>query len=256
MTDYFDTIRQHVEDESALAVVTVIKDPRGAGARMLVWPDGSTEGSLGDSALEAELAPAALEQLARGVCRSITSGEGDREVIAFIDVYPAPNRLHVFGGNHIAVPLVELAKVMGFRAVVVDVRGRFASESRFPNADELHVTYADEYLRDRKLGQSDYVVVLTHDPKLDDPALIHATRSDARYIGAIGSRRTHAKRVERLVEAGLGQAELDRIHAPIGLDIDAQNPEEIAMSIMAEVIAAKNGKDGKITPVRLAAAPA
>jgi xanthine dehydrogenase accessory factor len=139
------------------------------------------------------------------------------------------------------VPLVELAKTLGFRITVVDARGQWATRERFPKADEIAVSYADEFLDTARLDLSTYVVVLTHDPKLDDPAIIRAVQHDVRYIGAIGSRRTHAGRIERLKAAGITDEQVAKIHAPIGMDIRARNPEEIALSILAEMIAAKNG---------------
>ena len=239
--DLFAEIRRRVEAEEALAVATIVQAPRGVGSGMLILPDGSTQGGLGDGELESRVVPDALEQLRRGPSKTFEYEWAGAETLVFVDVYPAPNRLLVFGGNHIAVPLVDFAKLVGFRVEVIDARGRFATRERFPNADELVLAYADEYLQTARVDASAYVVVLTHDPKLDDPALIHALRTDARYVGAIGSRRTHAQRVERLREAGLTDEQIGRIHAPIGLDIEAQNPEEIALAIMAEVVAAKNG---------------
>ena len=240
MTDLFGELRKRIEAEEAVAVATVVQGPR-IGARMLVLPDRSTLGELGDAELEREVVPAAIEQLRRGVSKTFSFERTGQETLVFVDSYPAPLRLVIFGGVHISVPLVELAKVLGFRVVVVDARGRFATRERFPRADEIVLAYADEYLGRTQLDTSTYVVVLTHDPKLDDPALIHALQTEAPYVGAIGSRRTHAKRVERLLEAGLGQEQIARIHAPIGLDIDAQNPEEIALAILAELVAVKNG---------------
>jgi xanthine dehydrogenase accessory factor len=161
--------------------------------------------------------------------------------LIFYDVYPSPDRLLIFGGVHIAVPLVELAKVLGFRVTVVDARGNFANAERFPRADEIVVAYADDYLENARLDLSTYVVVLTHDPKLDDPAIIHALKRPVRYIGAIGSRRTHAGRKERLLAAGMTEEQIATIHGPIGLNIGARNPEQIALSILGEMVAAKNG---------------
>ncbi len=237
----FVEMRRRLEAEEALVAATVVESPGSIGARMLVFPDRPRLGSLGDAGLDDRVAGDALLQLGRGVSRTVSYELGQGETHIFLDVYPTPNRLLVFGGVHIAVPLVELAKLLGFRATVIDARGTFASPDRFPRADEIVVAYADEYLDQTKVDSSTYVVVLTHDPKLDDPALIRALRTDARYIGAIGSRRTHAGRVERLREAGLSDEEIARIHAPIGLDIEAQNPDEIALSIVAEMVAAKNG---------------
>jgi xanthine dehydrogenase accessory factor len=142
------------------------------------------------------------------------------------------------GGVHIAVALAALAKVVGFRTVVIDARSAFATEERFAHVDELVVAWPDEALEGR-LDARSCVAVLTHDPKLDDPALRVALRSPARYIGALGSPTTHAKRLERLRAEGFGEAELARIHGPIGLSIGAKTPEEIAVSILAQIIKAQ-----------------
>lgn len=243
--DYLAEVRQRVEREEAVVVATVVAAPAGdsvaVGARMLIYPDGATRGSLGSTDLDAKAKDDYREQLLKSESRTIEyPGEGG-ETLVFYDVYPAPDRLLVFGGVHVAVPLVELAKVLGFRVTVIDARGQWATRERFPKADEIVVSYADEFLDTARLDLSTYVVVLTHDPKLDDPAIIRAVQHDIRYIGAIGSRRTHAGRIERLKAAGITDEQIAKIHAPIGMDIKARNPEEIALSVLAEMIAAKNG---------------
>jgi xanthine dehydrogenase accessory factor len=241
MTAALSEARRRIEAEEAVVIVTVVSAPEGVGRRLLVLSDGSSNGTLGSEDLDRQALADAHEQLLRGESKTREYTIDGAETLIFYDVYPAPDRLLIFGGVHIAVPLVELAKVLGFRVTVVDARGQFASADRFPKADEIVVAYADDYLRDARLDLSTYVVVLTHDPKLDDPAIIHALQRPVRYIGAIGSRRTHAKRVERLREAGITDEQIAKIHAPIGLDIAARNPEEIALSILGEMVAAKNG---------------
>jgi len=126
--------------------------------------------------------------------------------------------------------------------IVVDARGAWATPERFPSADEIHVMHADDYLKGHPLGSNSYVAVLSHDPKLDDPALFGALQTDARFIGAIGSPKTQRERRERLKTAGLTDEQLARLHGPIGLDVGAQSPEEIGVAILAQMIAAKNGK--------------
>jgi xanthine dehydrogenase accessory factor len=145
------------------------------------------------------------------------------------------------GGVHISIALGALAKVVGFHTVVVDARSAFATEARFPHADELVLAWPDEALEGR-LDARSCVAVLTHDPKLDDPALRVALASPARYIGALGSPKTHAKRLERLRGEGFSDDQLARIHGPIGLPIGAKTPQEIALSILAEVVKAQRGK--------------
>jgi xanthine dehydrogenase accessory factor len=156
----------------------------------------------------------------------------------FIESFvPAPT-LFIVGAVHIAIALVALAKVLGFRTVVIDAREAFATVERFPHADELVTAWPDDALEGR-LTRSSYVAVLTHDPKLDDPALRVALNSAARYVGALGSPSTHARRLERLRADGLSEAQLARIHGPIGLAIGARTPDEIALSILAEIIQVK-----------------
>jgi xanthine dehydrogenase accessory factor len=132
--------------------------------------------------------------------------------------------------------------VGGFRVVVVDARGAWATKERFPTADEIHIMHADDYLKGHPLGNNAYVAVLSHDPKLDDPALFGALQSDARYVGAIGSGKTQRERRQRLIAAGLTEEQMNRLHGPIGLDLGAQSPEEIGVSILAQMLAAKNSK--------------
>lgn len=153
----------------------------------------------------------------------------------FVAIHNPPLRLILVGAVHIAQALVPMARIAGFDPLLVDPRESFASETRFPGETVLH-DWPDEGLRALGLDARTALVLLTHDPKLDDPALIEALRSDVVYIGALGSTRTHATRVTRLQEAGCSEAEIARIHAPIGLDIGAAGPSEIAVSILAEMI--------------------
>jgi len=147
---------------------------------------------------------------------------------------------------HIAAALVTYANVLGFRTVVLDARTAFATPERFAHAAELIARWPADALAAQNLDEGSCVVVLTHDEKIDNPALAVALRSPARYVGALGSRKTHAKRVAALRELGLGDAEIARIHAPIGLPIAARRPEEIALSIMAEIVAVVNGEGVRV----------
>jgi xanthine dehydrogenase accessory factor len=152
----------------------------------------------------------------------------------FVAIHNPPLRLIVVGAVHIAQALVPMARIAGYDPVLIDPRESFASEARFPGETVLH-DWPDEGVRALGLDARTALVLLTHDPKLDDPALVEALRSDVFYIGALGSTRTHARRVARLSEAGFTQAEIARIHGPIGLDIGAAGPAEIAVSILAEM---------------------
>jgi xanthine dehydrogenase accessory factor len=152
----------------------------------------------------------------------------------FVQVFSPPRRCFVIGAVHIAQPLVPMLVACDYKPIVIDPRGAWATEARFPGV-ELSSEWPDEALERMKPDRASAVVALTHDPKIDDPALTHALARDCFYIGALGSRKTHARRIERLKQQGLSDADLSRIHAPIGLDIGAVSPAEIAVAIMAQI---------------------
>jgi xanthine dehydrogenase accessory factor len=166
------------------------------------------------------------------------------EARVFIEVIASPPRLYIVGATHTAIPLCRMARQLGFRVTVIDPRSTFATEERFPDADELILAWPDEALSGASLDSYSYVLTLIHDPKFDLPALEHALRSQARYIGALGSRSTHEARKERLRERGFSDHELARIRAPIGLDLGARAPAEIALAILAEVVAVRHDREG------------
>jgi xanthine dehydrogenase accessory factor len=238
MATIYATLREAIRQGRAVATATLLAGPGPTGAKLLIWPDGRVDGDLGDAALAARVRDDAAPLLARGESRVIEYGEGGAAV--FVESFVPPPSLFMVGGVHIAIALSALAKVLGFRTVVVDARSAFASEERFAHVDELVVAWPDEALEGR-LDARSAVALLTHDPKLDDPALRVALRSPARYIGALGSPSTHARRLERLGAEGFSEAELARIHGPIGLPIGAKTPEEIALSILAEIVKAQRG---------------
>jgi xanthine dehydrogenase accessory factor len=223
------------------AVVTVLSEGPSQGAKLLVLADGAVEGSLGDDALD-RVATAHAEDL-MWTERSERREEG--EVSLFVDVvHPAP-RLFTFGAVDYAATLCTLARVTGWRPYVIDPRGRFATRERFPDADEVVAAWPEPAVA--RLGGIDRataIAVLTHDPKLDDAALTLALRSDAGYIGAMGSRRAQAARRERLLAAGVSEEDIARVRAPIGLDLGGLTAEETALSIMAEVVAVRHGRGG------------
>lgn len=154
---------------------------------------------------------------------------------------PRP-RLIIIGGAHVAMALQSIAHTVGFQVVIVDPRKAFATPERFPDVEAIVHSYPDRALPALSLDAESYVVVLTHDPKIDDPALLAALASPASYVGVMSSRRTHTDRIQRLQKAGLSAEQIARIRAPVGLDIGARTPEEIAVCIMAEIIAVRNGK--------------
>jgi xanthine dehydrogenase accessory factor len=222
------------------ALVTVIAGAE-VGAKLLVRADGSREGSLGSAELDREGVAAAEELL--WAERSETRELGETSL--FVDVIAPAPRLVIFGAVDYAAALSRLARAAGWRPYVCDPRSQFATPERFPDADEVIVAWPDEaFARLGGIDRATYVAVLTHDPKLDDAALEIAVRSEAPYVGAMGSRRAQAQRRERLLEAGVDGELLERIAAPIGLDLGAVSPEETALSIMAEVVAVRNGRTG------------
>jgi xanthine dehydrogenase accessory factor len=224
----------------------------GAGAppepELLVHEDGRLDGSLGDPALDAGLVEAALEALKRGQSRTIELGGRS----LFVEVFPVRPRLVIVGAVEVARTLVRLAKELGFETVVIDGRASFATRERFPDADQLIVGWPDEVADEIGLGPNDAVAVLTHDVKFDEPAIVESLRRGARYVGAVGSRKTQSDRRRRLLDAGVGQDALDQLRGPVGLDLGGRQPAETALAILAEVVAERYGGTGR--PMREKAA--
>lgn len=234
---FFQSLRSVVMDEQAAVNVTVIQGPNEVlGRQLLMHYDGNTVGRIRD-----DLDPIALriasEILASGESRRVKLNE-DVEVFAEA-ILPPPTVIAV-GGVHITIALIALAKTLGYRTVVIDPRSAFGNETRFPHVDQLIQKWPQDAFQQIPITRSTAIAMLTHDPKLDDPALKIALPSQAFYVGALGSKTTQAKRRQRLLDEGLTETQLDRLHGPIGLDIGAETPEEIAMSIMAEIVAAWN----------------
>lgn len=203
------------------------------GGHLLAWPDSRLEG---DTALAPEMAGVFPWPLAERRART----EGD----LFVQVLVSSPTLVIVGAVHVAMPLVKLAQTLGFRVQVVDARRAFATRERFPTVDELVVAWPQEALKAEELGPRHYVVILSHDPKFDLPALRVALRSRAAYVGLLGSRTTQAKRKAALREEGLGEAELARIHGPVGLDLGGREPAEMALAILAQIVAVRHGRRG------------
>jgi xanthine dehydrogenase accessory factor len=222
------------------ALVSVIAGGE-VGAKLLVRPDGTTAGGLGSDELDAAAIGAAEELMweERSELREVAG------VSLFVDATAPAPRLVIFGAVDYAAALCRLARAAGWRPIVCDPRSRFATRERFPEAEEVLAAWPEEaFARLGGIDRATYVAVLTHDPKLDDSALTIALDSPAPYVGAMGSRRAQEARRERLLAAGLDEELLERIAAPIGLDLGAVSPEETALSIMAEVVAVRHGRDG------------
>ncbi len=216
------------------ALLAAGRDGRSAALATRI-ADGSqlfVEGgrTLGDLALDEAALQAVRDALRADRNGSLETSAGR----IFVEVMSPPRRCFVVGAVHIAQPLVQMLALADYRAVVIDPRLSFATESRFPGV-ELRTDWPDEALDDLKPDHRSAVVTLTHDPKLDDPALDRALKSECFYIGALGSRRTHAARTKRLLERGFSKSDLGRIHAPIGLAIGAVSPAEIAIAILAQM---------------------
>ena len=168
-------------------------------------------------------------------------GEG---LEVFVMSYAPPAQMFIFGAIDFSAALVRVGKILGYRVTVCDARPVFATKKRFPDADEVVVDWPHRWLEKQEVDERTVIAVLTHDPKFDVPALQVALRTNAGYIGAMGSRRTHEDRLVRLMEAGMTDAECERLHSPIGLDLGARTPEETAISIAAEIVQARWGGSG------------
>lgn len=213
--------------DETVALVT----PLRGGAHLLAWPDGRLEGDASLAAL-----------LGWDVDSRWPGPLAERRGAGFVQVYAPPPTLTIVGAVHLAQPLTHLAQAAGFRVRVLDARRAFATRERFPTADELVVAWPQEGLTLAHLRPQDALAVITHDPKFDVPALAAALRSPVGYVGLLGSRTTQAKRRGALVEQGFGEADLARIRGPIGLDLGGRRPEEIAVAILAQIVAARYGR--------------
>ena len=244
-----------LERREAVALAVGIAPALLLGRKFALTADGSTAGGI-DPALDAAVAEEARRLLRTGGARVLTVPFHGADARIFVEGIPPPLRLFVVGATHVASVLCRLAKPLGFHVTVIDARGIYATRDRFHDADALVRGQPAEILEAAGLDESSYVVTLTHDPKFDLPVLACALRSPARYVGAMGSMRTHARRVAALREQGLSEAEAARIRAPVGLDLGGRTPEEMALAIMAEILAVRYGRDARPLAERRAAAPA
>jgi xanthine dehydrogenase accessory factor len=231
---FFDELRAVVESGERAVVFTVVRGD-AVGAKLLVREDGSTAGD----------APSELAGLAAGALRvgrsHVLEHDGD---LLFADVHGPPPRLLVYGAVDTAEALCRAAKLLGWRAIVADARPRFATRERVPSADDLLVEWPDETVEHVRPDSSTAILVLTHDDKFDIPMLKAALASEAFYVGALGSRRNQERRRGLLLDAGIAEADLERIHGPAGLDIGAESPAETALSMLGEILAARVGRGG------------
>ena len=235
---------RHAVDGCHPAVLCIGLTPaEWLGRKLVLLAEDRHIGSL-DPDLDEVVTAAARDYLRKGGTTVISVPRRGEAATIFIESLPPPLRLFLIGATHTAAALCRMAKGLGFHITVVDARGTYATRERFPDADVLVRAQPGEVLERARLDASSHVVVLTHDPKFDIPALTQALGSPARYIGVMGSRPTHARRRDRLAEDGFGMADLARIRAPIGLDLGARTPEEMALAILAEMVAVRYGAEG------------
>ena len=231
-----DAVKQLIESERLGAVVTVVAGA-GTGSKAVVdYDDGVTSGALPTGVEDLVLADA-IELMDREQSRTLAYGE----LSVFIETIAPQPLMMIFGAGHNAQPLTTMAKQLGFKVVVGDARPMWATEDRFPDADAVIVGWPDAVFEQIPLDRRTYVVLLSHDARFEDPVFGEVHGKPIKYLGAIGSRRTHRARLERLAAAGWTQAELDGIYGPVGLDIGAETPAEMAVSVLAEVIQARYG---------------
>jgi xanthine dehydrogenase accessory factor len=230
------------------ASASLVGPPVPLEAPAVVTGDGSLDGTLGSADADGAIVAAALAALDAGVSATREIAGAPR----LLEVFALRPRLVIVGGVPIAMTLVRLARDLGFETIVVDARAAFATPERFPDVDRLLVAWPDEAADEIGLAPADAVVVLSHDPKFDEPAIAEALRRGCRYVGAIGSRRTQQARRERLRAEGVGDADLARLHGPIGLDLGGRETAEVALAILAEVVAERHGASAR--PMREAAA--
>jgi xanthine dehydrogenase accessory factor len=251
----FEQYESLLRAESPVALATVIEGPN-IGAKLLVQPQGDPVGSLGHPELDRVVgrdAVAELEAATSGVRSYGPEGQITPEdlidqptVRVFIESHALPPQMWIFGAVDFTAALARVAKILGYRVTVYDAREVFATRRRFPMADEVKVTWPTPVFDQHgaELGPRDAVCILTHDPKFDVPAVQGALATRVGYIGVMGSRKTHAKRMERLAEVGVFEpSDIDRLMSPIGLDIGARTPEETAVSICAEIIARRTSRN-------------
>ncbi|MFM1966680.1 MAG: hypothetical protein RL134_2405 [Actinomycetota bacterium] len=242
-------IVRSVEAEEPVAVAAIVAAPgsAGLGRHLVVRPD-SVEGSLGTERLDETVTADARGLLASGTTGFLRYGPEGERLGDGLDVFVAsmapPPRMYIFGAIDFSAALCRVGKVLGFRVTVCDAREIFATPRRFPDADEVVVDWPHRWLSSQPVDRRTVICVLTHDPKFDVPALEVALRTDAGYVGAMGSRRTHEDRLRRLKEVGMTDEEIARLRSPIGLDLGARTPEETAISIAAEIIQERWGGSG------------
>ena len=237
----WDTLCRAVAEQRPAAYAIGLAPDSLLGRKLTLLPPDESVGAIAPE-LDGQLAEAGKAMLQTGGTQLLTLAWRGEEAQVFLEAFAQPPSLVIVGATHTAISLSRLASEVGFQVTVIDARSALATEERFPSVHRLVRAWPDEALTEAPLSINSYVVVLTHDPKFDIPALVCALRSDARYIGAQGSRITQAARRKQLVAEGFNDTDMKRIRAPIGLDIGSRTPAELAVSILAELLAVRYGK--------------
>jgi xanthine dehydrogenase accessory factor len=246
MNELYEELKDSLDKKQGVALATVVSGPAHIGAKLLVFPHKTAHGTLGQPELDERVRADAESAIWNGTASIFSYSLSENETKpfdVFIEGFPPPPTLIIVGAGHIAIPLTSFAKTLNYRVVVIDARAAFATRERFPSADELIVAWPDEVLEKMDLNPSTSVAVLTHDPKFDEPTLKVVLTREVGYIGAIGSRKTGEERAERLRKQGFTDEQLKRIHGPIGLNIGGTEPEEVALAIIAEIVAVRHRKE-------------
>ncbi len=244
----FDVLREAIDNGNPVALATVIEG-EGAGNKLILGPTDQAHGTLGNESLDRVVLrdmSGELEAGRTGTRHYGLNGEAREEALTvFIESFAPPPQMLIFGAVDFTAALVRVAKVLGYHVTVCDARAVFATTKRFPLADVVEAQWPDKLLDSvgSTLGIRDAVCVLTHDNKFDVPAITASLKTDVGYIGVMGSRKTHENRSNRLREAGVNDEDFLRIMSPIGSDIGARTPEETAISICAEIIALRTGRE-------------
>ena len=239
----FGTLRRSIVDQDLIALATVVAGAE-VGCQLLIWPDGQTLGDLGWPRLNQRVALYAEQLLPSRRCARKNFDSGSGTVDVFFEVVAPPLKLVVVGAVHVAEHLIRLARELDFETVIVDPRTALLEQERFASASQRIGAWPQEAFSQIGIDESTFVAVLSHDPKIDLPAIDSALRSPARYIGVLGSKKSHQKRLSRLKESGFSDHDLERLHAPIGLDLGGRRAAEIALAIIAQMVAVHHGRTG------------
>ncbi|MFQ5708701.1 MAG: XdhC family protein [bacterium] len=247
----YEVLKQALREEKPVAVATVITNdsdrPIDPGSKMLVFPDATVEGGLGDGELEQRVRADALELLAQEKSKTLSyEFESARKIEVYIESILPPPPLVIVGADPDAVPLVTLGKRLGFKVILVDHRANFANREKYPDADATLVVPAEEIAQNLEIDEKTFVLVKTHNYLKDKEILKFVLKSKARYVGQLGPKARMEDLLRDLKAEGVtfSERELEKLYAPVGLDIGAESPEQIALSILAEMLAVKNGRRG------------